>query len=1153
MSRCSFRNSGSVREDSKHPERRIGEATGDDQLAKDPHLHWYKDAVVYQVHVRAFCDSTADGVGDFRGLTSKLDYIQDLGATAIWLLPFFPSPLRDDGYDIADYTSINPSYGTLQDFKAFLRAAHDRGLKVIVELVLNHTSDQHPWFQRARRSKPGSRHRDFYVWSDSPEKYKDARIIFKDFEHSNWSWDPVADAYYWHRFYSHQPDLNFENPDVMREVYQVLNHWLSMGVDGLRLDAVPYLCERDGTNCENLPGTHAILKEIRAYVDQHYPDRMLLAEANQWPEDAVAYFGDGDECHAAFHFPVMPRMFMAVQMEDRFPIIDIMLQTPEIPDVCQWFMFLRNHDELTLEMVTDEERDYMYSVYAHNPQARINMGIRRRLAPLLGGNRRQIELLNSILMSLPGTPVIYYGDEIGMGDNIYLGDRNGVRTPMQWSPDRNAGFSGGNPQQMYLPVIIDHEYHYEAVNVETQQRNPFSLFWWMKRLIAMRQQSAVFARGTLQFLLPENNRVLAYLRALDHQTILVVANLSRFSQFVELDLSEFRGCTPTELFGQTPFPRIGELPYLLTLGPYSFYWFSIQQCREPSLADTEPPTAVVQTAEELPVLRAKDRWQHVLDSRGRESLAKMLPGWLVKRRWFSGADRSIRSATIADVVPLESQAMPAQVNLVFVQIDYVNDSPETYLLPIGFATGVQAAQLHGDNSPAILASLEVTAGKEAISGLLYDAFGEEGLGQLMLDLIGGRRKAPGRVGKLAGHPLRSYRSLRGPAEDHLAVRALKSEQSNSTILYGDRLLLKMFRRLDVGLNPDLEIGRFLTETAPFPHSPRLAGSVEYIDATGQPSTVGILQAFVQNEGDAWSYTLDYVNRFFDRVLTTRRAERPAASDMPRQETFTATCETVPPLARELCDSYLESAALLGQRTAELHLALASSSEKPDFAPEPFSELYQRSVYQGMRGLARKTLRTLRNKLKELPEEAQNDAKELLQAEQALVDRLRSIVGRKLSGSRIRCHGDYHLGQVLFTGKDFVILDFEGEPSHRLSERRIKRSPLRDVAGMIRSFDYASQSVLLSRMTGIILKEELPVFEEWAGFWSSWVSALYLAAYLKAVGNAAFATQSAEEIRTLLDVFLLERAVCELANELNLRPARAQASLRGILRILESRG
>ena len=527
---------------------------------------WYKDAIIYQVHVRAFSDSTGDGVGDFPGLTSKLDYLQDLGVTALWLLPFYPSPLKDDGYDIANYTNVHPSYGTLKDFKVFLREAHARQLRVITELVLNHTSDQHPWFQRARRAKPGSTARDFYVWSDTPEKYKEARIIFKDFETSNWTWDPVAKAYFWHRFYSHQPDLNFENPQVQRELLQTVSFWLRMGVDGMRLDAVPYLFEQEGTNCENLPETHAFLKELRRYVDEEFPGRMLLAEANQWPEDASAYFGDGDECHTAFHFPIMPRLFMAKHMEDRFPIVDILQQTPAIPANCQWVLFLRNHDELTLEMVTDEERDYMYRVYAHDPQARINLGIRRRLAPLLNNNRRTIELLHGLLFSLPGTPVIYYGDEIGMGDNIYLGDRDGVRTPMQWSADRNAGFSQANPQRLYLPVVIDPEYLYETVNVETQRNNPQSFWWWIKRLIAVRNQHPAFGRGSLELLLPDNAKVLAFIRQMDDDRILIVANLSRFSQYVELDLSAHEGAVPVELFGHTRFPAIGKLPYLLTSG-----------------------------------------------------------------------------------------------------------------------------------------------------------------------------------------------------------------------------------------------------------------------------------------------------------------------------------------------------------------------------------------------------------------------------------------------------------------------------------------------------------------------------------------------------------------------------------------------------------
>ena len=616
---------------------------------------WYKDAVLYQLHVRAFYDSDADGIGDFTGLTEKLDYVQDVGVTAIWLLPFYPSPLRDDGYDIADYKNIHPNYGTLQDFKAFLREAHARGLHVITELVINHTSDQHPWFQRARRAKPGDPAREFYVWSDDPEKYREARIIFKDFEHSNWAWDPAAHAYYWHRFYSHQPDLNFDNPAVHDAVLDAMDFWLEMGVDGLRLDAVPYLYEREGTNCENLPETHAFLKQLRRHVDERFEDRMLLAEANQWPEDAVAYFGDGDECHMAFHFPVMPRMFMAVRMEDRFPVIDILTQTPAIPETAQWAVFLRNHDELTLEMVTDEERDYMYRVYAQDPQARINLGIRRRLAPLLGNHRRSIELLNGLLLSLPGTPTLYYGDEIGMGDNIYLGDRNGVRTPMQWSADRNAGFSRANPQRLFLPITIDPEYHYEAVNAESQRHNPHSLFWWMKRIIALRKRYRAFGRGAIEFLYPENRKVLVFLRRFEEEEILVVANLSRFVQYVELDLSAFDGWIPVELFGRTPFPPIGKLPYFVTLGPHAIFWFALERPRAIEAVAAEAP---------VPALRVSGDVSQLFENRGRASLEGILPAFLQMRRWFGGKARGIKGAQILDAVPFPATDPIARLTLV---------------------------------------------------------------------------------------------------------------------------------------------------------------------------------------------------------------------------------------------------------------------------------------------------------------------------------------------------------------------------------------------------------------------------------------------------------------------------------------------------------
>jgi maltose alpha-D-glucosyltransferase/alpha-amylase len=545
-------------------------------LALQEDNQWYKDAVIYQLHVRTFCDSNGDGIGDFVGLTQRLDYLQELGTNTIWLLPFYPSPLRDDGYDIADYTTVHPSYGTLDDFKAFLTAAHNRGLRVVIEMVMNHTSDQHPWFQEARSSRDNPK-RDWYVWSDTDTKYQGVRIIFIDTELSNWTWDPVSKSYYWHRFFSHQPDLNFDNPDVFEAMWEIMRFWLDMGVDGFRLDAVPYLVEREGTSCENLPETHAIIKQVRKRLDEFYPGRMLLAEANQWPADVCAYFGDGDEFHAAFHFPLMPRMFMAVKLEDRKPIIEILDQTPPIPANCQWCIFLRNHDELTLEMVTDVERDYMYDEYATDKTMRINLGIRRRLAPMMENDRRRIELLNGLLMSMPGTPIVYYGDEIGMGDNIYLGDRNGVRTPMQWNGGTNAGFSFADPERLYSPLISNSVYGYQVVNVDSQRRFSHSLLSWMKALIKTRNSYRVFSRGTMEFLRPSNHRVLAYIRELANEKILVVNNLSSSAQAVELDMQRYKGYIPIEMFGRNLFPRFGDLPYLLTLGPYQFYWFRLRR------------------------------------------------------------------------------------------------------------------------------------------------------------------------------------------------------------------------------------------------------------------------------------------------------------------------------------------------------------------------------------------------------------------------------------------------------------------------------------------------------------------------------------------------------------------------------------------------
>src|SRR5437867_7188790 len=616
---------------------------------------WYKDAIVYELPVKAFFDSNNDGIGDFRGLTQKLDYIQELGVNTIWLLPFYPSPMKDDGYDVADYHNIAPAYGTRHDFRQFVREAQRRELRIITELIVNHTSDQHPWFQAARRAPKGSDKRRFYVWSDDPNKYAGTRIIFTDTEKSDWTWDEVAQQYYWHRFFSHQPDLNFDNPKVLKAIFKTMRFWLDMGVDGFRLDAIPYLCEREGTNNENLMETHAVIKEIRALIDSHYTGRLLLAEANQWPEDVREYFGDGDECHMAYHFPLMPRMYMAMAQEDRHPMTEIMGQTPDIPDNCQWAIFLRNHDELTLEMVTHKERDYMYQMYAIDPRARLNLGIRRRLAPLLENDMDKIKLMNSLLLSMPGSPIIYYGDEIGMGDNVYLGDRDGVRTPMQWQPERNAGFSTADPQRLYLPPIMDALYGYQAVNVEAQAREQTSLLNWMRRMLVARKAQKAFGRGTLTFLRPSNRKILAYLREYGDDIILCVANLARSAQPVELDLSRYRGRIPVELMGRTSFPLVSELPYVLTLPGHGFMWFRLAKGEEAPARREERLLR-----EELPVLVLFDGWASLFRDRvvpWRIAMAEkvraqlereVLPQFVAAQRWYAAKGEPLTRVVLSD-------------------------------------------------------------------------------------------------------------------------------------------------------------------------------------------------------------------------------------------------------------------------------------------------------------------------------------------------------------------------------------------------------------------------------------------------------------------------------------------------------------------------
>ncbi|MEW5978682.1 MAG: maltose alpha-D-glucosyltransferase [Acidobacteriota bacterium] len=1107
--------------------RRLSKAIGDPL--------WFKDAIIYEAHIRAFADSDADGMGDFRGFASKLDYLQELGVTAIWILPFYPSPWKDDGYDISDYTQVHPAYGTLSDFKFFLREAHRRGLRIITELVLNHTSDQHAWFQRSRRAHSGSIWRDFYVWSETPEKYKDARIIFKDFEASNWTWDPVANAYYWHRFYSHQPDLNFDNPEVHRSVLKVVDFWLDMGVDGLRLDAVPYLYEREGSNCENLPETYEFLKKLRHHIDAKYQDRMLLAEANQWPEDAVAYLGNGDACHMAFHFPLMPRMFMSVRMEDRYPIIDILEQTPQIPENAQWALFLRNHDELTLEMVTDEERDYMYRMYAHDPRARINLGIRHRLAPLLGKDRKKIELMNAMLLSFPGTPVIYYGDEIGMGDNIYLGDRNGVRTPMQWSADRNAGFSNANPQKLFLPIIIDPDYHYEVVNVEARQNNLHSPLWFMKRLIAQRKRYQAFGRGTLEFLHPENRKVLSFIRRHGEEVILVIMNMSRYAQYVELDLSAYRGMVPMEVFGQSAFPPIGELPYLVTLGPHAFYWFALQTqavtTMEPSLPAAEP------------VLAVAGSWDSLFKGKTKDMLGSVLSKYLMTRRWFGGKARKISFVTVQDAIRVLQGSNGTY--LILVSVSYAEGDPETYALPVSLARGKQAEAVRKHSGSMIIAS--VTEKKPAGSGVLYEATADRNFGLALLETIEGRRRHKGDSGDLVGGQTRVFQSLRGGRSRKLEPSALRAEQSNSSILYGNKLVLKLFRKVSEGVNPDLEIGTFLTEQTRFQNIPPIAGSLEYQPKKGTSMTLGLLQSWIKNEGDAWTYTLDILSRYFERVASSLR-ELPQPPD-PSEHLLDLVERKIPVESHELIGSYPEAARLLGQRTAELHLSLASETEDPKFAPEPFSLLYQRSVYQSMRNLSGQVLELLRRRMRELAPMAQAEAARVLDLKSSMLKQFQKILGRKITAMRTRIHGDYHLGQVLYTGRDFIIIDFEGEPARPLSERTIKRSPLRDVAGMLRSFHYAAHTALFDQVhRGVVRSEDVGLIEPWASFWSRWISSAFLKAYLEVARTGGFLPVNRDQLQVLLDIYLIDKSIYELGYELNNRPDWVRVPLKGILEL-----
>ena len=1086
-----------------------------------PNPEWFKDAIIYEIPIRGYADSNADGVGDIQGLISKLDYVEDLGVDAIWLLPFYPSPLRDGGYDISDYTTVHPMYGTLADFKRLLKEAHARNIRIITELVINHTSRTHEWFERARNSPKGSKYRDFYVWSDDPKKFGDVRIIFKDFETSNWSWDPVAGAYYWHRFYSHQPDLNFDNPAVCEAIFKLLDFWLAMGVDGLRLDAVPYLFERDETTCENLPETHAFLKKLRARVDQKFKDRMLLAEANMWPEDAAAYFGNGDECHMNFHFPLMPRMFMALELEDRFPIVDILRQTPPIPKNCEWATFLRNHDELTLEMVTDEDRDYMYRAYAQESGARINLGIRRRLAPLLR-TRDKIELLNGLLLSLPGTPVLYYGDEIGMGDNIYLGDRDGVRTPMQWSADRNAGFSNANPQQLYLPVITDPEYRYEAVNVQAQQANPTSLLWWMKRVIALRRQSRALRQGEFELLHPNNPKVFAFLRQIEEETVLVVANLSRFHQWTELDLSRFDGLVPVEMSGLARFPAIGSAPYRLSLAPHGFIWFRLDK-----------GAAARVSGEHVSHAKVAGDWLELLLPEASPLLESALLRYVGDRRWYRSKARTIKHGSVSDVIEFTNgQSGNA---LVLFTLEFSEGLGEAYVIPLYFAVEQEMSELVARHPHALLLYVD-----GPVPGALFDGLVTGHALPVLVDAMRGRMQGRTENGQLGGaaHPL-----LRQAVEEGIAPRQRDVEQTNSVVNLGDKVLFKLFRRAEVGVNSELEIGSFFGEQEQAVPVPRTLGSLGYRKKTGEYSVLALAQEYAPNEGSAWDLTLQRLERFCDQILATPPADAP----QPAGKGYLARARTaLPAVLQDLSAGYLADARLLGRRTAELHRVLASDPTNPAFAPEPFSAMHANSIFQWSHALLARTCELLARSLPDLPESARDHARRVIEQERPIDELLRRVTKQRFNIQRIRCHGDLHLGQVLHTGNDFLFIDWEGEPGRTIEQRRYKRSPLRDVMGMIRSFGYASETSLRS---GRFRPADVERLRPWIDVWCDAVSSIYLSAYLECAGDAAFVPKTETETELLLGFYELEKVIYEINYELNNRPDWLDIPLSGLLRLV----
>ena len=1085
---------------------------------------WYKDAIIYELNIKGFYDSNGDGIGDFAGLEQKLDYLEELGVTAIWLLPFYPSPLRDDGYDIQDYYSVAERYGNVDDFKRFLEAAHDRGLKVITELVINHTSDQHEWFQRARRAPVGSKERDYYVWSDTDEKWPDVRIIFTDTETSNWTWDPVAKQFYWHRFFSHQPDLNYDSPDVQREIIEILDFWMNMGIDGFRLDAIPYLFEREGTNGENLPETHAYLKKLRKHVDDNYDNVLFLAEANMWPEDSASYFGNDDECHMNYHFPLMPRMYMSVKLEDRHPITDIFDQTPEIPENCQWATFLRNHDELTLEMVTEEERDFMNNVYAEDKTARINVGIRRRLAPLMENDLDKIKLLNVLLMSLPGTPVLYYGDEIGMGDNIYLKDRDGVRTPMQWNSNENAGFSEANPHSLYMPVIRDTEYSYRWVNVKRQQQNPNSLLSWTKRLLAKRKSFQVFGRGDIKWIKPENGRVLAFVREYEEEKVVVVINLSRHPQSAQLDLSEYEGCKVQEAFGRTFFNDIGRDLYQVTLTGHGYYWLQIESAPRGGSDKRDLKTPRLSTA----------TLADFFSKSNLKTLEKtVLPNYLHSAGWVGARAEQLEHVHISDF-RMQTNGQ-RHFGWLLLELSYLEGLPELVQLPLAFHNFRE--DIDYANREEVLGLVRVADKTVVLLDALYDEEYRRGLVAGLQDF-----------GELKGVEFEAHDSIINiGAQDanliHSGTEYMLLQSKNYTI--------KFYRRVDAEKVPDLEVKQLLTNRG-YGNAPEVVATLHFAPRKNVNATLGIFEKRFESNGNAWDYVQNNLQRFAEDVISREQqphGDAPEAKPDEVSVTDEVMYRDMPETIQDILGSlFVTKLADLGRTLASYHL-MVKDVDSPGFKKEALSLHYQRSVYAGLKGDVRGTLDLLKRRIGEFDDDATGLAEAVLAQEKRIHSMLKRVFDHKIEADKIRIHGDFTLMQVALADEQFIIQNFDGDPDRSYSQRRLRRSPAKDIANMMRSIGYACGLVYEDLAPGI-REETADHLEDWLRTANRYLSAEFLTAYRKATDGTRLLPEDEHDLEVLIDTFRIEKALQELRYDLNYRPGQAKVPLRGLLELLD---